>query len=348
MMADITQLTQEIDQLKQHIQHRRRAAADQCLADVAANQENVSRLQIRLRRTLRGHLAKIYEVDFADDSQKLVSASQDGKMIVWDGYTGNKMHAIPLRSSWVMTCAFAPEGDMVACGGLDNMCSVYRLMNNDGTVRGPTELAGHEGYLSCCKFVDGRRIVTTSGDKTAMLWDIETARSLGEFQGHTGDVMTVALTPRTAAEGVGHVFVTGACDTKCKLWDDRKTSAVQTFEGHQQDINSVAFLPSGLAFVSGSDDASCRLFDIRADQEIAQYAADNAAMHCVTSVALSASGRLLFAGYEDFKVLVWDVLKQQKAAQLTGHDNRVSCLAVPKDGTCLVTGSWDSFLKIWN
>lgn len=57
-------------------------------------------------------------------SSNLVSASQDGKLIVWDGYTTNKVHAIPLRSSWVMTCAYAPSGNYVACGGLDNICSV--------------------------------------------------------------------------------------------------------------------------------------------------------------------------------------------------------------------------------
>lgn len=33
---------------------------------------------------------------------------------------------------------------------------------------------------------------------------------------------------------------------------------------------------------------------------------------------------------------------------LAGHDNRVSCLGVTEDGVAVCTGSWDSFLKIWN
>jgi len=33
---------------------------------------------------------------------------------------------------------------------------------------------------------------------------------------------------------------------------------------------------------------------------------------------------------------------------LAGHDNRVSCLGVTDDGMAVCTGSWDSFLKIWN
>ena len=99
-------------------------------------------------------------------SRNLVSASQDGKLIVWDSYTTNKVHAIPLRSSWVMTCAYAPSGSFVACGGLDNICSIYSLKTREGNVRVSRELPGHTGYLSCCRFIDDNQIVTSSGDMT--------------------------------------------------------------------------------------------------------------------------------------------------------------------------------------
>ena len=55
------------------------------------------------------------------------------------------MHAIPLRSSWVMTCAYAPSGNYVACGGLDNICSIYNLKTREGNVRVTRELPGHTG-----------------------------------------------------------------------------------------------------------------------------------------------------------------------------------------------------------
>jgi WD40 repeat protein len=103
---------------------------------------------------------------FTNQSRYLVSASQDGKLIVWDAYTTNKVHAIPLRSSWVMTCAYAPSGSYVACGGLDNICSIYSLKTREGNVRVSRELPGHTGYLSCCRFLDDNQIVTSSGDMT--------------------------------------------------------------------------------------------------------------------------------------------------------------------------------------
>uniref|UniRef100_A0A158PCU9 WD_REPEATS_REGION domain-containing protein n=1 Tax=Angiostrongylus cantonensis TaxID=6313 RepID=A0A158PCU9_ANGCA len=151
------------------------------LASVASNLEPIGRIQMRTRRTLRGHLAKIYAMHWASDSRNLVSASQDGKLIVWDSYTTNKVHAIPLRSSWVMTCAYAPSGSFVACGvcsaqkftyarllflGLDNICSIYSLKTREGNVRVSRELPGHTGYLSCCRFLDDNQIVTSSGDMT--------------------------------------------------------------------------------------------------------------------------------------------------------------------------------------
>ena len=75
------------------------------------------------------------------------------------------------------------------------------------------------------------------------------------------------------------------------------------------------FFPNGYAFATGSDDATCRLFDIRADQELAMYSHDN--IICgITSVAFSKSGRLLLAGYDDFNCNVWDSMKTERAGEL--------------------------------
>ncbi|KER31440.1 hypothetical protein T265_02348 [Opisthorchis viverrini] len=55
----------------------------------------LNRIQLRTRKMLRGHLAKIYAMHWCSDSRNLVSASQDGKLIVWDGYTTNKVWPPP-------------------------------------------------------------------------------------------------------------------------------------------------------------------------------------------------------------------------------------------------------------
>lgn len=77
------------------------------------------------------------------------------------------------------------------------------------------------------------QIVTSSGDMSCGLWDIETGQQVSSFLGHTGDVMALSLSPQ------GRSFVSGACDASAKLWDIRDGQCKQTFPGHESDINAV-------------------------------------------------------------------------------------------------------------
>ncbi|XP_010899131.1 guanine nucleotide-binding protein G(I)/G(S)/G(T) subunit beta-3a isoform X1 [Esox lucius] len=343
-MGEMEELRKEAENLKDQITEARKAVQDTTLQEVAAEMSVVGRVQLKTRKTLRGHLAKIYAMHWGADtncSKLCVSASQDGKLIVWDTLTTNKVNAIPLKSSWVMTCAYAPSGNMVACGGLDNMCSIYNLKGKDGNVKVMRELAAHTGYLSCCRFLSDSEIITSSGDCTCVLWDIETGTQKTIFAGHMGDCMSLAVSPDFK------MFISGACDFTAKLWDIREATCRQTFSGHESDINAIGFFPNGDAVITGSDDATCKLYDLRADQELITYQ-DSSIMCGVTSLAPSLSGRLLLAGYDDFNVNIWDTLKGERVGVLAGHDNRVSCIGVSSDGMACCTGSWDSFLKIWN
>jgi len=346
-MSDLEQCKAECQKLQDKIAQERGDAEANPLRDAAtaAGKPVLSAQDIRQRRILKGHFGKIYALHWSSDSRHLVSASQDGKLIIWNGFTTNKIHAIPLRSSWVMTCAYSPSGDLVACGGLDNLCSVYKLPSNkdNTTAQQKTygELAQHEGYLSCCRFIRDDEIVTCSGDSTCILWDIEAKSPKAIFNNHTGDVMSVSVFDQNG------VFVSGSCDATAKLWDHRQAKAcVKTFPGHESDINSVQFFPDGNSFGSGSDDSSCRLFDIRAYKQLAKYSEDK--ILCgITSVGFSRTGKLLFAGYDDYNCYCWDTQLGQMAGLLSSHDNRVSCLGVTLDGKAVCTGSWDTLLKIW-
>ncbi|ORY99880.1 G-protein beta subunit [Syncephalastrum racemosum] len=342
---DIAQRTvaarREAERLKEQIKLKKDALADTTLTQAAEATPPIPRLTMKVRRTLKGHLAKIYAMYWASDRQHLVSASQDGKLLVWDAYTTNKVSAIPLRSSWVMTCAYAPSGDYVASGGLDNICSIYNLRTREGPTRPARELIAHTGYLSCCRFSSDERIVTASGDTTCLLWDIAASQKLMEFTDHTGDVMSLSISPNP------NVFCSGACDATAKIWDMRSGKCVQSFSGHESDINAVQFFPNGNAIGTGSDDASCRLFDLRADRELNIFTHEQ--IFCgITSIAFSISGRLLFGGYDDYNCHVWDTLRGERVGILSGHENRVSCLGVSSDGKALCTGSWDHLLKIWS
>jgi len=337
----------EVANLKAEIEKVRAEKKNMTMGALTASKGKLRdiRKAIKCRRTLKGHFGKVYAMHWANDSQTLVSASQDGKLIVWNAITTNKVQAIPLRSSWVMTCAFEQSKmNLVACGGLDNVCSIYNLSQPSTNARATKELVAHDGYLSCCRFVDEGHIITSSGDSTCIYWDINSGEVLNTFSDHKGDVMSVAISPKN-----NNIFLSGSVDCTAKIWDIRSGKCVQTHSGHEADINSVAFFPDGNALGTGSDDSSCRLFDMRSYGEVNKFKSDN--IQCgITSVAFSRSGRLLLGGYDDFKTNVWDTLATSSncAFQLPSpHENRVSCLGVNSKGDALCTGSWDTNLKIY-
>jgi len=343
----IEQCKKEIAELKEKVEEQRGdPQGPQPLADYAKSKSmQQGAVSMKQRRILKGHFGKVYALHWAsNDSRHLVSASQDGKLIIWNGFTTHKVCAIPLRSSWVMTCCYSPSGQYVACGGLDNLCSVYKLPSTKDAGASPktfAELAQHEGYLSCCRFINDNEIITSSGDSTCILWDVEAKTATTMFQDHTGDVMSISLYEPSG------LFVSASCDATAKLWDFRdKKKCVNTFHGHESDVNSVHFFPDGNCFGTGSDDSSCRLFDIRARTQINRYSNDK--ILCgITSVSFSKSGKFLIAGYDDFNCYIWDTATGNLAESLQGHENRVSCLGVTDDGKALCTGSWDNHMKIW-
>jgi WD40 repeat protein len=109
------------------------------------------------------------------------------------------------------------------------------------------------------------------------------------------------------------MFVSGSCDTTVRLWDIRIASrAVRTYHGHEGDVNSVKFFPDGHRFGTGSDDGTCRLFDMRTGHQLQVYSREpdrnDNELPTVTSIAFSISGRLLFAGYSNGDCYVWDTL----------------------------------------
>lgn len=87
------------------------------------------------------------------------------------------------------------ENMKIACGGMDNMCTIYDVNNRDanGAAKIIRELAGYEGFLSSCRFLDDTHIVTGSGDMKICVWDLEAGKKTSEMDGHLGDVVRIKI-----------------------------------------------------------------------------------------------------------------------------------------------------------
>jgi len=331
----------EIEELKGQI--KAACQPDSFISDHASKSNlNVPGLDLKLRRTLRGHIAKVYELDFCqNDPDLIVSASQDGKLIVWNGLTTHKLFVIPLDSQWVLTCAFAPGGRHVACGGLDNALYIYQL-NEDESIPGGcvNSFKGHEGSLSRTRFLDDDRVITTSGDRTQIMWNLNSQQNLEQqFFGHSGDVMCLDIGQDRAT------YVTGSLDKTAMLWDIRTAEPQLSFTGHTSDINAIKYFPNNNAFATGSDDGSVRLYDIRGDRELMSFhQPDNDALR-VLSLCFSNSGKYLFTACHTY-IFAWNTLTGEKMFEIEDSDI-IPFVGINPSGNALYTASWNNFIKVY-
>eukprot|EP00300_Choanocystis_sp_HF-7_P018626 c20091_g1_i3.p1 GENE.c20091_g1_i3~~c20091_g1_i3.p1 ORF type:complete len:108 (-),score=16.49 c20091_g1_i3:266-589(-) len=85
----------------------RTKSTDENLAQYAEDVPQVELLGIKPRRVLKGHFSKVYAMQWGiNDQTHLVSAGQDGKLIVWNAHTESKTNIVSLESAWVMACAY--------------------------------------------------------------------------------------------------------------------------------------------------------------------------------------------------------------------------------------------------
>ncbi|KAK6457134.1 WD40-repeat-containing domain protein [Scheffersomyces xylosifermentans] len=272
-------LYNELDKVRNQIQD---ASLDDMSSPIPSIPKNYNNL--KLYNTLRGHQNKVAKIQWSSDSTRVLSASQDGYMIIWDAITGFKKQAISLENQWVLTCSYSPSGKLAASAGLDNACTIYKIKpdtRGNRTEYGGYEMSGnfyqsvqsvfkgHTAYISDCNFVTNNTIITASGDMTCAQWDVTKGGKVRDFIDHLGDVLCISTFP--ADKLSENLFVSGSSDGHAKIWDLRSPTPAQNFYISNSDVNTLSIFPDGNSFVSGSDDGLIRLFDLRSDCEISNY-----------------------------------------------------------------------------
>ncbi len=135
---------------------------------------------------------------------------------------------------------------------------------------------GHDAYVRGVAFLPcDRRFVSCSGDCTAKVWDVQTQTTINTISTHHADVNGIATLSLSH-----NVFATASSDCTVKLHDTRSQSVVASFGGFTSDVNEVKFHMSGLRLVAGSDDFTCRVFDLRKNKELRKLTLDNCVNTC--------------------------------------------------------------------
>jgi WD40 repeat protein len=86
------------------------------------------------------------------------------------------------------------------------------------------------------------------------------------------------------------------------IWPRGKSK--ECFQGHTESVDAVAVTPDGRYVVSGSEDRTLRIWDLKGGKEIVKFTVDGDVRTCVaaqdsrTIVAVDGFGRLHFLRFE--------------------------------------------------
>jgi WD40 repeat protein len=129
---------------------------------------------------------------FSPDGSRIVTASLDKTVRIWDAATGKEIMVLRDHENSVEAAAFSPDGTRIVTASIDKTVRIW----DAATGKEIMILRGHERWVNSAAFSpDGSCIVTASDDNTARIWDVHFATM------PTKDLLTEVCTRRLRGFG---------------------------------------------------------------------------------------------------------------------------------------------------
>lgn len=207
----------------------------------------------------------------------------------------------------------------------------------------------HYGSIYCTAWNPaGNLIATGSNDKTIKLikFDpelMEDNDSEMELTYHNGTVRDLIFMQQ---EDNNILVSGGAGDCKINVLDCQTQQTLRSYSGHSGHIYTLySWSGTKNVFVSGSQDKTCRFWDLRAPEAI-QVVTPSTTIALqgspVASVAVDPSGLLLATGHEDAACCLYDIRGSRIVQIYKPHTSDIRSIRFSTNAYYLLTSSYDN------
>uniref|UniRef100_H3CHC2 WD repeat and SOCS box-containing protein 1 n=1 Tax=Tetraodon nigroviridis TaxID=99883 RepID=H3CHC2_TETNG len=241
------------------------------------------------------------------DQLLLATGLSNGRIKIWDVYTGTLLLNLMDHTDIVRDLTFAPDGSlMLVSASTDKTLRVWDLKDDGNMVK---VLRGHQNRVYSSAFSPDSSILCSVGaGKAVLLWNMDRYTLIRRLEGHHNDVVSCEFSPD------GALLATASYDTRVIVWDHQKGSVLlelghlfpppsPIFAGGANDrwVRSVSFCADGRHIASVADDRLVRFWSMeeRAPQAVASLPNG---LCC----AFSTTGSVLAAGTCDGSVHFWE------------------------------------------
>jgi WD40 repeat protein/DNA-binding SARP family transcriptional activator len=310
---------------------------------------------------LRGHTQGILHLAFNADGTRLITASYDGTVKVWDITPAHELFARSAHGGMVYDVAYSPDGRLLATAGRDGSAIVWAAESGDVL----QVLADHTDVVNGIAFSpDGQLLATASADLSVILWETATGQKLRTLIGHDADrpggipmfrgVMAAAFSPQclgaVGAESEPCPLATVGMDGQLIVWNATTGQRLFDYQEAIGGLKSVAFGPDGKLLAIGSTGepentiGTATVLEV-ASGEILSTMPGHAGW--VWDLAFSPDGKRLAT--VDFWGVgrIWDVSTGEPLVELTGPPSGFS-VTYCSTGTRLATGSGEGSITLWD
>ena len=283
------------------------------------------------RNNLAQHMDKVRSVAFSPSGERLVSASSDNTVKLWQK-DGRLLRSIPHQSG-VYGVDYSSDGSYFASVSSDYH---LRLWRNNGQLL--SDLKGESKARCVSISPDSQRIAVGFDDGTVWVW-LRNEHLQMRWQAHEQSIEAIAFSPD------GKQVATGSRDQHIKLWDADDHYLVEDFTGHQGAIYSLSFHPNKPILVSGGEDKHLFFWGLQQYTEILDpIAAHN---NWIYAVRYSPDGQYIATAGSDGYTKLWNqagmLMRQFKTA-----NKRVLGLAFSDDSQWLATAAADRNIKLYH